>query len=81
MDANISDDAGHVTVTDNGSFTKTLIVTGIDSDGRGDADKDSSEEFTRITVSGVPEGITIPNGIYRITSYNVCYTKLLRNPA
>ncbi len=64
MDANISDDAGHVTVTDNGSFTKTLIVTGIDSDGRGNADKDSSEEFTRITVSGVPEGITIPNGIY-----------------
>ena len=58
-DANITDNAGHVTVTGNGSFTKTLIVTGFDSDGRGSKDTDSSEQFTRVTVSGVPEGITV----------------------
>lgn len=61
---NSVDGSGHVTVTDNGTFTKTLTVSGIDSDGRGSADTDSSEEFTRVTVSGVPEGITIQDGVY-----------------
>lgn len=58
-DAGITDNAGHVTVTDNGTFTKTLTVTGLDSDGRGSPDTDGSEIFTRVTVSGVPEGITV----------------------
>lgn len=56
---NSVDGSGKVTVTGNGTFTKTLTVTGVDSDGRGSPDTDGSEEFTRITVSGVPEGITV----------------------
>ncbi|MGE4503644.1 MAG: hypothetical protein AB7D03_12290, partial [Thiomicrospira sp.] len=63
-DAGISDNGGKIIVTQNGTFTKTLTVTGVDSDGRGHADTDSSEEFTRVTVSGVPEGITVVGGYY-----------------
>ena len=65
-DAGITDSSGHVTVTDNGTFTKTLTVTGVDSDGRGSPDTDGSEQFTRVTVSGVPEGITVggADGVY-----------------
>jgi trimeric autotransporter adhesin len=62
--ANSVDGSGNVTVTNNGIFTKVLTLTGIDSDGRGSADTDSSEQFTRITVSGVPEGITVVGGSY-----------------
>ena len=62
--SNSVDGLGNVTVTDNGSFTKVLTVTGVDSDGRGSADTDGSEKFTRITVSGVPEGITVVGGTY-----------------
>jgi trimeric autotransporter adhesin len=62
--ANSVDGSGNVTVTNNGIFTKVLTLTGIDSDGRGLADTDSSEQFTRITVSGVPEGITVVGGSY-----------------
>ncbi|QDF28723.1 Calx-beta domain-containing protein [Halarcobacter anaerophilus] len=61
---NSVDGSGNITVSGNGTFTKTLLVTGIDSDGRGNADIDGSEEFTRVTVSGVPEGITVVGGIY-----------------
>lgn len=61
---NSVDGSGNITVSGNGTFTKTLLVTGIDSDLRGNADTDGSEEFTRVTVSGVPEGITVVGGIY-----------------
>ena len=62
---NIEDDGnGNITVNDNDTFTKTLTVTGVDSDGRGNADEDGSEKFTRIEVSGVPEGITVVDGVY-----------------
>lgn len=63
---NSVDGSGNVTVTGNGIFTKTLNVVGLDSDTRGSLDEDSSEQFTRVTVSGVPEGITVggANGVY-----------------
>jgi hypothetical protein len=62
---NITDDAdGNITVSDNDTFTKTLTVTGIDSDGRGNLDEDGSEKFTRIEVGGVPEGISVVDGVY-----------------
>ena len=64
-DTNNTQDAnGNISVSDNGQFTKTLTVEGIDSDGGGHADEDSSEKFTRIEVSGVPEGITVVGGVY-----------------
>ena len=63
---NSVDGSGNVTATDNGIFTKTLNIVGLDSDGRGAVETDSSEEFTRVTVSGVPEGITVGgvHGVY-----------------
>ncbi len=54
-----SGDAANVTIKGNGSFTKTIHIAGIDSDGRGNPDTDGSEKFTRIKVTGVPEGIEV----------------------
>ena len=63
-DSSITIDGDNISVSDNGSFTKSLSVVGVDSDGRGNTDEDGSEKFTRIEVSGVPEGITVVDGVY-----------------
>jgi len=65
-DNSVEADGQTVHVVDNGVFTKTISIAGIDSDGRGNPDYDGSEQFTRITVSGVPEGITVGgnDGVY-----------------
>ncbi len=65
-DNSVDSDGQTVHVTDSGTFTKTISITGIDSDGRGNLDYDGSEQFTRITVSGVPEGISVAgsDGVY-----------------
>ena len=59
-----SGDAADVTVNGNGTFTKTISIAGIDSDGRGHPDYDGSEQFTRIKVTGVPQGVSVENGHY-----------------
>ncbi len=58
-DNSVDADGSTVHVIDSGAFTKTISIAGIDSDGRGHLDYDGSEQFTRITVSGVPEGIAV----------------------
>ena len=64
--SNSVDAGGNVTVSGNGVFTKALHVVGVDSDGRGHLDQDGSEQFTRVRVDGVPEGITVggADGVY-----------------
>jgi len=57
--ADTSADAEDVTINGAGSFTKHISIAGLDSDGRGNPDYDGSEKFTRIKVTGVPEGITV----------------------
>ena len=65
MEAGITADTeGNISARENGSFTQQLDVTGVDSDGRGDIETDSSELFTRVMVTGLPEGITVIDGEY-----------------
>ena len=65
-DAGITDDGlGNLTIDNNGIFYKTITLLGVDSDGRGALDQDGSEAFTRIEVTGVPEGIQV-GGIYGV---------------
>ena len=58
-DNSVDADGQTVHVVDSGVFTKTISIAGIDSDGRGHLDYDGSEQFTRVTVSGVPQGISV----------------------
>ena len=52
----LTTDTSSVAVVDNFSFTKVLSLTGDDQDG--------SELWTRIEVSGVPQGVTVLDGNY-----------------
>jgi len=52
----VLDDPSEVEVVDNASFSKLLTLTGVDQDG--------SELWTRLEVSGVPQGITVVDGDY-----------------
>ena len=62
-DIDLTMDNSDVTITNNDTFTKALNVAGIVSDGTL-ADTDSSENFTRVTVSAVPQGVTVVGGEY-----------------
>jgi len=62
-DIDLTIDTANVNVTNNTTFTKALNVAGLVSDGTL-ADTDSSENFTRVTVSAVPEGVTVVGGVY-----------------
>ncbi len=66
VDDNISVAGNTVTITDNALIDIPLTVTGVDDPGEGSngADDDSSEQFTRIEVHGVPKGISVVGGIY-----------------
>ncbi|MCP4994140.1 MAG: hypothetical protein GY934_10220, partial [Gammaproteobacteria bacterium] len=63
-DNNITVVGSTVTISDNALIDIPLTVPGVDAAGEGGngADDDSSEQFTRIEVHGVPQGITVVGG-------------------
>lgn len=73
-DIDLTFDTSTVTVTDNTTFSKALNVAGLDTDGRGNADTDTSEQFTRVEVSGVPQGVTVVGGTYAGDTDNGTYS-------
>ncbi|MCP4127163.1 MAG: hypothetical protein GY753_08890, partial [Gammaproteobacteria bacterium] len=64
VDDNITVVGSTVTISDNALIDIPFTVTSVDAAGEGNngADDDSSEQFTRIEVHGVPQGVTVVGG-------------------